>query len=97
MSLTKNYKGYTSFDYLEKDVDYRHFMLADEVNRVPSSKVVLNEDQEALFQKILEDHILISVHEHLGSFPKDIMQTPAYVKEARMATAFEGHAQGHRD
>ena len=97
MSLTKNYNGYQSFSYLEKDVDYRFFELASEVDRVPSSKVELTDDQETLVQKILKDHILISVHEHLGTFPKDIMQTPAYVKEGRMATAFEGLAHGHWD
>lgn len=97
MSLTKNYKGYKSFEYLEKDVDYRYYELAQEIDRVPSSKVELNAEQEALVEKILKDHILISVHEHLGTFPKDIMQTPAYVKEGRMSTAFEGLAHGHWD
>ncbi len=97
MSLTKNYKGYQSFQYLEKDIDYKYFELANEVNRVPSSRVELNADQEAMVEKILKDHILISVHEHLGTFPKDIMQTPSYIKEGRMATAFEGLANGHWD
>ena len=97
MSLTKNYSGYQSYAYLEKDVDYRYFELAEEVDRVPSSKVPLTEAQEAIVKKVLSDNILISVHEHLGTFPKDIMQTPAYVKEGRMATAFEGLAAGHWD
>jgi len=48
-------------------------------------------------EKILKDHVLISVHEHLGVFPKDIMQTPAYIKEGRMATGFNGLAKGHWD
>ena len=97
MSLIKNYKGYQSFQYLEKDVDYKHFELADELDRVSSSKVELNQEQEAIVEKILTDHILISVHEHLGTFPKDIMETPAYVKEGRMATAFKGLSHGHWD
>ena len=81
MSLTKNYKGYQSFEYLEKDVDYKHFELAAELDRVPSTKVPLNPEQETLVTKILKENILISVHEHLGVFPKDIMQTPDYIKE----------------
>ena len=97
MSLTKNYKGYESFQYLEKDKDYRYFELADQLDRVSSTKVPLNADQEALVKKILTDHILISVHEHLGTFPKDIMQTPAYVKEGRMATAYKGLSKSHWD
>lgn len=97
MSLTKNYKGYQSFQYLEKDVDYEYFELADEVNRVPSTKVDLSAAQEEKVSKILKECILISAHEHLGTFPKDIMQTPAYVKGGRMATAFQGLAHGHWD
>ena len=97
MSLTKNYKGYQSFEYLEKDVDYKHFELAAELDRVPSTKVPLNPEQETLVTKILKENILISVHEHLGVFPKDIMQTPDYIKEGRMATGFNGLAQSHWD
>jgi len=97
MSLTKNYKGYESFQYLEKDKDYKSFELAKEVDRVKSTKVPLNEEQEKLVTKILRDHVLISVHEHLGVFPKDIMQTPTYIREGRMATGFKGLAKGHWD
>ncbi len=97
MSLTKNYKGYKSFAYLERDVDYKHFELVDELTRVKSGKVALTKEQESRVSKILEQNILISVHEHLGTFPKDIMQTPAYVKEGRMATAFEGLSKSHWD
>ena len=97
MSLKKNYKGYQSFQYLEKDRDYKYFELADEIDRVPSNRVELTTEQEELVTKILTDHVLISVHEHLGTFPKDINQTPAYIKEGRMATAFEGLSQSHWD
>ncbi|MFZ1808262.1 MAG: membrane dipeptidase [Cyclobacteriaceae bacterium] len=97
MSLTKNYKGYQSFQYLEKDVDYKYFELAPEINRVPSTKVPLSAEEEEKVKSIIEKNVLISVHEHLGTFPKDIMQTPAYVKEGRMATAFEGLAHSHWD
>jgi membrane dipeptidase len=97
MSLTKDYKGYQSFQYLEKDVDYKHFPLAKEVQRVNSTKVPLSEAEEARAKAFIENNILISMHEHLGVFPDDIMQTPAYVKEGRMATGFEGLAASHWD
>ncbi|MCC1485105.1 dipeptidase [Winogradskyella immobilis] len=97
MGSNKNYKGYKSFQYLEKDIDYKHFEQAKQVNRVSSTKVPLNEAQEQRVAKILKEEIIISVHEHLGTFPKDIMQTPAYIKEGRMFTGFEGLAAGHWD
>lgn len=46
--------------------------------------------EELCVKSIIEKHVLISVHEHLGTFSKAIMQTLAYVKEGSMATAFEG-------
>ncbi|MEM8894866.1 MAG: membrane dipeptidase [Bacteroidota bacterium] len=97
MSLTKDYNGYQSFQYLEKDVDYKYFPLAKEVERVNSTKVPLSADEEARAKAFIENNILISMHEHLGTFPDDIMQTPAYVKEGRMATAFDGLAASHWD
>ncbi|MDT0608003.1 dipeptidase [Croceitalea rosinachiae] len=97
MGSNKIYKGYQSFQYLEKDVDYKSFELAKEIDRVPSKKVSLNAEQEQLVDHILKENVLISVHEHLGTFPKDIMQTPSYIKEGRMATAFEGLSKGHWD
>ena len=97
MSLTKDYKGYESFQYLEKDVDYKYFPLVREVGRVDSTKVSLSADEEARAKAFIKHNILISMHEHLGTFPDDIMQTPAYVKEGRMATAFEGLGASHWD
>ncbi|MEM1260139.1 MAG: diguanylate cyclase, partial [Bacteroidota bacterium] len=95
MGSNKKYDGYRSFQYLEKDVDYKYFELAEELNRVSSSKVPLTETQEEVVERILKDQILISVHEHLGVFPENIMETPAYIKEGRMATGFKGLAQSH--
>ncbi len=97
MSSTKNYKGYRSFQYLQPDVDYRLFELAAEIDRVNSTKVPLTDEQEQQAEKFIADNILISVHEHLGVFPKDIMQTPAYIKEGRMTTGFQGLAHSHWD
>ena len=97
MSSTKNYKGYRSFQYLQPDVDYRLFELAAEIDRVNSTKVPLTDEQEQQVETFIADNILISVHEHLGVFPKDIMQTPAYIKEGRMATGFQGLADSHWD
>ena len=97
MSSTKNYKGYRSFQYLQPDIDYRLFELAAEIDRVNSTKVPLTDEQEQQAEKFIADNILISVHEHLGVFPKDIMQTPAYIKEGRMATGFQGLAHSHWD
>ncbi len=97
MSLSKNYNGYTSFQYLEKGKDYKHFELADELNRVPENLVSLTTEQESFVEHIVSNHIMISMHEHLGVFPSDVFETPDYIREGRMATGFKGLAHSHWD
>lgn len=97
MSLTKNYKGYKSFQYLERDKDYKYFELAEEIDRVPSHLVPLTAEQETKVEQIIQNNIMISMHEHLGVFPKDVMETPEYLRNGRMATGFEGLANSHWD
>jgi membrane dipeptidase len=97
MSLKKAYSGYRSFQYLEEGLDYRPFSLAKEVDRVEPFLVPLSEEEEARATRVLEDAVLISLHEHLGLFPADIFQTPELVREGRQATAFEGLSHAHWD
>jgi membrane dipeptidase len=97
MTLPKAYRGYTSFEYLKAGEDYRAFDLAPERERVDPWLVPLTQAQEDQVQRILRDHVLISMHEHAGVFPSDIAETPAYVREGRMATAFQGLAEAPWD
>jgi len=97
MSLNKNYQGYKSFQYLEGGKDYPLFGLADELNRVPPYLVPLDAAQEEKATQIIRDNIMISMHEHLGVFPADVMETPDYLRNGRMATGFEGLANSHWD
>lgn len=97
MSLSKRYEGYTSFSYLEAGVDYRPFDLADQLERVPSYRVALTDDQEGRLRDLVETCLFVSMHEHLGVFPADISQTPEYARHGRMATAFQGLAASQWD
>lgn len=97
MSLEKKYKGYKSFQYLEKGKDYKSFELSKEMDRVPSHVVSLDAKGEQRVKDIISNNILISLHEHLGVFPDDVHETPAYMREGRMATGFDGLANSHWD
>ena len=97
MSLTKKGTDYKSFSYLDPKSDYRAFDLAPEIDRVPPQVVQLSENEQTRVQKILQDSVLISLHEHLGVFPADIHQSQQYTHEGRMATAFRGLANSHWD
>lgn len=83
---------YRSFDYLEAGRDYTAFELAREIDRVPRWTLELDAAQEARVAALEATVHRISLHEHLGVFPERIEETPAYVREGRMATAFEGLA-----
>ncbi|HSG49555.1 MAG TPA: membrane dipeptidase [Longimicrobiales bacterium] len=97
MTLPKQDRGYTSFSYLEAGADYRPFRLAAEPDRVEPYLLPLAPEEEERVEAILRDHVLISLHEHVGTFPDDIGETPAYVREGRVATAFQGLAQAPWD
>jgi len=97
MSIQKSYDGYRSFQYLEAGRDYKAFDLAKEVDRVEPFLVPLTAEEESRVTKLLEDTVLVSLHEHLGLFPADVSETPAMVREGRQATAFEGLSHAHWD
>jgi membrane dipeptidase len=97
MSPTKHPDGYSSFSYLEPGTDYRPFELAHQTARVDPYLLPLDDDEEARVRALAEQCLFISLHEHLGVFPDRIEETPEYVREGRMATAFEGLAASHWD
>ena len=90
MSVSKMGTSYTSFSYLDRDRDYRAFELADQIDRVPAHHIALTDEDEARTTRLIEENILISLHEHLGVMPADVSESKAYTHEGRMATAFDG-------
>ncbi|MFQ5537117.1 MAG: dipeptidase [Gemmatimonadota bacterium] len=97
MSQQKNYSGYESFSYLEPGRDYKAFDLADQLRRVEPYRVPLSEAEEARVRGLVQRFPYISLHEHLGVFPARIEETPEYVRQGRMATAFQGLAASYWD
>lgn len=97
MGTGKRPTDYRSFQYLKEGVDYPAFRLASQVDRVPPFLVKLTAEQEKQAARLLRESVMISLHDHLGLFPDPVTDTPAYVREGRMATAFEGLARAHWD
>jgi membrane dipeptidase len=95
--LGKRGSGYKSFQYLRAGVDYRAFPTAPEIDRVPPFVVRLTKDQEDRAERLARENVLISLHDHLGLFPEPVTDTPAYVREGRTGTAFEGLSRSHWD
>ena len=90
MGLNKRYLGYKSYEYLEKDVDYKAFKLAKEIDRVEPYRIPLSASEEERVNRIVDENPVISLHEHPVVFPEDMAQTFEYCGHGRQVTAFEG-------
>jgi len=86
------YAGYKSFQYLEPDTDYREFELAKELDRVPSRKVEVSASQEERVQRLLDEHLAISLHDHCFVVPKDFGELAEYRRQGRDFTGYAGMA-----
>lgn len=88
----KHYREYTSFQYLEAGRDFREFVLADELNRVPSTRVATTDEQEARVARLLNDSVVVSAHDHPSVRPADPREGLAYRRQGREFTGFRGLA-----
>lgn len=86
----KPYNGYQSFQYLEPGVDYQPFKLAKQIGRVEPYIYPVSEAQEAEVQRLLEEHIVFSLHDHTFVTPADITQIFEYNRLGRNWTGYEG-------
>src|SRR5919201_6932044 len=91
-SKRTKYSGYRSFEYLEAGADYQEFTLAKELDRVPSHKVDVSEAQEERVQRILDEHVAISLHDHCFVVPKDFGDLAEYRRQGRDFTGYAGMA-----
>jgi membrane dipeptidase len=88
----KNYNGYQSFQYLEPGVDYKPFKLAKQLGRVPSSPYPVTAAEEARVQRLFEDNVVISLHEHCFVAPEDLDEIWEFRRWGRDWTGYEGLA-----
>jgi membrane dipeptidase len=93
----KRYTGYRSFQYLEAGVDYTEFKLAREVERVPSRRVEVSSEQETRVQRLLDECLVISLHDHAFVVPEDVHQIFEYRRAGRDWTGYEGLAESGID
>ncbi len=89
MGKNKKDAGYRSFGYLTPGADYPERELADRADLFPAHPVPLTPEEEARAERLAGELVLVSLHEHLGAFPKEIAETPDYVRDGRVFTPFE--------
>jgi membrane dipeptidase len=93
----KRWDGYRSFDYLVAGEDYRAFDLAPQIDRVPPYIVPLAAADEARADRLLRDHVFISLHDHGGIAPLDWNDNDDYIREGREWYGYEGLAASGLD
>ena len=93
----KKYDGYRSYQYLDAGVDYRPFAMAKELGRVPAYALPLPPEQEARVQRIFDQHLVVSLHDHAFVVPEDLRDFPEYRRQGRDWTGYEGLAQSGLD
>lgn len=95
--MKNGYKGYKSYQYLEPGVDYQKFSLAKELDRVEPYLLPLEVEEEKRVAEIVNNNLVISLHDHPTIMPEDINELMAYEREGREATAFAGLAHSFLD
>jgi membrane dipeptidase len=86
----KQYSGYRAYDYLEPTTDYQAFKLAAELDRVPSQKVSVSPEEEQRAQRLLDEHVVISLHDHPIVMPEQPEQIFEQRRTGRDVTGYEG-------
>src|SRR6185437_7118850 len=89
----KRYTGYRSYGYLEEGRDYEAFELVPEFDRVPPYDLGLNDEQTRRTEQLLNDSIVISLHEHPTVCPVDVSELTLLARTGRERTGFAGLAR----
>lgn len=70
------------------------FKLAAQVGRVPSMRVPLDAPGEQRFQRLMDDLVLVDMHQHPMVLTDDANEMPAYFRSNRYAWGFEAVRAG---
>ncbi len=72
----------------------RGIPLARELDRVPSSRVPLDRDQELRYQRLAEEAPMVDVHQHPMTMPEDIGRLTEYLRSNSYAWGYAAVKQG---
>lgn len=88
------YTGYTAYEYLEPGKDYREFAYAEQIGRVPEYRgLELTTEQAKRARYLLQNETVISLHEHVQVFPRDMSQLREHIRQGREPTGYAGLAR----
>ena len=98
MEVKVGYKNYQAYSYLEEGKDYKAFKMAPEIGRVPEYLIPLSSEEEQRVEKIAQNTICISLHDHPVTFPDDLSgELFNYNREGRQKAAYEALSHSYLD
>lgn len=90
MGRNKRWNGYTSWSYLEANVDYDFYPLEKQIDRVPKYDFGLSKTQEERVEELIENNLILSLHEHLNVFPEGFPVKQSNISQRRLFKSYEG-------
>jgi membrane dipeptidase len=81
---------YKSFSYLEEGKDFKHFDLANEIDRVKSRKLSVTGTEIDRMEKIFLNFPSVSMHDHPFILPVSLEHTYEYIKRNRISFGYRG-------
>jgi membrane dipeptidase len=97
MGRKKVYDGYKAFDYLEAGFDYKEFELCKGSKRVAPYYVPLSKGEEELFEEVIGESTVISLHEHPVLWPEDMGESMEMKNLGRDFAAYEDLSSSRLD
>ncbi|MHA2143353.1 MAG: dipeptidase [Candidatus Thorarchaeota archaeon] len=97
MGKDKKFDGYKPYQYLTPGVDYREFKWREPVKKDWAYKVPLDKSEEERVKEILENNIVIDLHEHPVLYPEDSKDSLLVNREGRDNLAYEALSKTNLD
>ena len=72
----------------------RHIPLAKQIDRVPSTPVPLDASQELRFRNLMEDLVMVDIHQHPMVAPEDIGDLNAYLRSGDYSWGYQAVKHG---
>lgn len=91
--LPPGYSGYRSFEYLDPGTDFEQYEVTPQGSRVAPYDLGLSDAQAARVEHLLSTLPVISLHDHLTTYPLDPADIEAYCRSGRIELAYEGIAR----
>lgn len=94
--MKERYKGYQAFDYLKTYKSPLELTCGDQ--RVDEYLLPLDAQQEARMEKLLKEHMLIGLHDHVDIMPDNMQQDmKLYMKNGRRGIGYAQLARSYYD